>query len=241
MGDRRIHLASNTDIRSLTEREIERLEVALGKPVDRGHLVLWISSSISSATLPTQPTARERRDGLVRLARQGRRWLQQIDVCPSASQLGQSAKIDELRAAVARFCDRVDSVAEEVGRSIKPGHPRTPLALEAFLHNMIGIAKKAKVLPSTPTRYLATKRLPPAFFNFVLEALAIARDVIASSPLPDHQQRPALSNLHVHSNDALIKFVEGLRGRIGDYHESSHGLVEWDSKRSKDRRRRLKQ
>ena len=116
-------MTSNTDIRSLTEREIERLEVALGKPVDRQYLVLWVSSSISNATLPTQPTARERRDGLVRLARQGRRWLQQIDVCPGAVVLRQSAKIEELRATVALLCDRVDSVAGDLGRSIKPGHP----------------------------------------------------------------------------------------------------------------------
>lgn len=230
-------MASNTDLRSLTEREIERLELALSKPVDRKYLVFWISRSISNATLPTQPTARERRDGLVRLARQGRRWLQQIEVCPGAIQLGRGDKLDELRAMVARFCDRVDSLAEEVGRSIKSGHPRTPLALEAFLQNMIGIAKQAKLLPSTPTRYLDTKRPPPAFFNFVEEALAIAGDVIESSPLPEHQQRAAFSKLRVNGRDALIKFVEGLRGRVSDYQESSHGLVEWDSPRSKDRRR----
>jgi hypothetical protein len=141
---------------------------------------------------------------------------------------------------VAQLCDRVDSVAEEVGRSIKPGHPRTPPPLEAFLQNMIGIAKRAKVLPSTPTRYLGSKRPPPAFFNFVAEALAIARNVIESSLLPGHQQQAALSNLRIHSKDALIKFVEGMRGRIGDYDESSHGLVEWNTKRSKDRRRRSK-
>jgi len=46
-------------IRALTETEIESLEQALGKPVDRKYLDYWISQSIADAvTLARQPTAR---------------------------------------------------------------------------------------------------------------------------------------------------------------------------------------
>jgi hypothetical protein len=69
--------------------------------------------------------------------------------------------------------------------------------LRAFLDRMIGVAKKAKVLPSTPMRAIPTKKPPPPFFQFVLEALAISRDVIRSSPLPPHQKAAALSILQI--------------------------------------------
>jgi hypothetical protein len=58
--------------------------------------------------------------------------------------------------------------------------------LEAFLDPLIGIAKRAKVLPGTPSRALlaAIHSSPgPPFFGFVTKALDIAMDVIRSSPL----------------------------------------------------------
>jgi hypothetical protein len=125
-----------------------------------------------------------------------------------------------------QFCERAELMAARFSQSIKPGQTRTPRALTAFLDNMIGIAKRAKVLPSTPQRYMETRRAPPSFFVFVEQALATAEDVIQSSSIPDRQKEPALASLQYSSRDALIKILEELRGRIGNYHESPHGLIE---------------
>src|ERR1700740_3072191 len=57
--------------------------------------------------------------------------------------------------------------------------------------------------------------------------LAVSRDVIKSSPLSDPQKRAALAILRVQSEGALIKILEDLRGRIGDYRETPRGFVEW--------------
>jgi hypothetical protein len=128
---------------------------------------------------------------------------------------------------VTEFCNQVDCIAKQVGVSIKPGHPQTPFLLVTFLQNMIGIAKTAKVIPSTPSRAPrkpTATRPPPAFFDFVM-----ALRVIKSSPLPVDQKRAALAILRVQSNEALSKVLETLRGRTGDYHDGLHGLVEWTS------------
>ena len=95
---------------------------------------------------------------------------------------------------------------------------------------MIGIAKKAKVLPSTPGRAVRSQtapRSPPAFFNFTIKALAIAKEVIKSSPLPDDRKKAALSILRIQSNEALSKLLEQLRGQISNYREGEHGIIEW--------------
>jgi hypothetical protein len=65
--------------------------------------------------------------------------------------------------------------------------------------------------------------------DFVQTALAISRDVIKSSPLSDGQKQAALSILRVQSEGALIKILEDLRGRIGDYRETPRGFVEWNA------------
>jgi hypothetical protein len=127
---------------------------------------------------------------------------------------------------VARFCDSAEAVAKHIDTGIKPGHPPTPFPLKAFLENMIGIAKTAKILPSTPSRAVAPHS-PPAFFNFTKAALAIAREVIKSSPLPEDQRSAALLILRVQSDAALIKIIEELRGHVRDYREGPYGLVEW--------------
>jgi hypothetical protein len=63
---------SNPDIRPLTDFEIEALENALGKPVDRKYLVLWVSRAISDIVrLSLQPTRSEYRTLLWRIARGG--------------------------------------------------------------------------------------------------------------------------------------------------------------------------
>jgi hypothetical protein len=228
----------NKDIRSLTEHEIEGLEHALGKPVDRVYLVAWVSRSISDVVkLSAQPSPRECRDGLERLARQGRKWLDQIDDCPGNALLEES-NVSALKASVVQFCERAELVARRFGQLIKPGQSRTPPALNAFLDNMIGIAKCAKVPPSTPQRFMETSRPPPSFFVFVEQALAIAENVIQSSPIPDRQKQPALASLRCSSRDALIKIVEGSRGLIRNYRETPHRLIELKDKQTRTRRRR---
>jgi hypothetical protein len=110
--------------------------------------------------------------------------------------------------------------------------------LEAFLNPLIGIAKRANVLPSTPSRALlgASDSAPGSpFFSFVTEALDIAMDVIRSSPLPQDQIDAALAALSNVTDQSLVKTLEGLRGRIGDYREGAAGLVEWHSAEEADR------
>ena len=52
--------------------------------------------------------------------------------------------------------------------------------------------------------------------------------VIRSSPLPHDQMDAALAMLARVTDQSLVKALEGLRGRIGNYREGTIGLVEWD-------------
>jgi hypothetical protein len=193
-------------IRALTEAEIELLERSLGRPVDRNSLVHWVSQSIRDVVqLRDLPTAGECRDALLVVVREGREWVHDINHCPCVSLIGQKADLDELTKEEARVCDRAELVAKELRAAIKPGRHRAPFGLESFLDRMIGIAKIAKVLPSTPGRAPRSQtapRQPLTFFNFVKAALAIARDVIGSSPLP-HGKKETLSILRPQSDEAL--------------------------------------
>jgi hypothetical protein len=215
-------------VRSLQENEVKELERALGKPIDRGYLVLWVSRAIGDCVrLSTQPTPREARDELLKIAGEGREWINRIQGFSGAFLLGD---LSELTTTVTRFCDRADSAAERL--IIKAGHPRIPFPLDGFLQNMIGIAKRAEVLPSTPGRAVrktADGAVRSPFLEFVQTALAVSRDVIKSSPLSDGQKLAALAILRVQSEGALIKILEDLRGRIGDYRETPRGLVEWNA------------
>jgi hypothetical protein len=223
--------SSQLSIRPLTADDIEPLEEALGELVDRKYLVHWVSEAIRDVVrMPLLPTARETRNGLLHVIREGHRWTHSIDNCPGVLLFVRKDELDELKAAISRFSGQLEHAARLFAQKVQPGHPRTPFALEAFLDRMIGIAKKARVLPRVPARALRSQtapRLPPAFFNFVTEALTIARDVIRSSSLPDDRKEAALAVLRVQSNQALSKLLVRLRGRIGKYRESKHGLVEW--------------
>jgi hypothetical protein len=146
---------------------------------------------------------------------------------PTPFPLGNAWNSTRLLAAAEPFLEGLDFMAAQAAASTKAGHPRTHFGLLAFLNRMIGIAKRARVRPSTPMRAIPTKRAPPPFFQFVLEALAVARDIIASSPLPDSHKAVALSTLRINSKEALIKILEELRGRTGDYRDTPRGLVEW--------------
>ena len=84
-------------IRPLTEAEIELLERSLGRPVDRNSLVHWVSQSIRDVVRLTDlPTARQCRDALLVVVRDGREWIHDINHCPCVSLIGQKADLDEL-------------------------------------------------------------------------------------------------------------------------------------------------
>ena len=235
------------EIRPLSETETQRLEQALGAQVDREYLVHWVSQAIADAVmLASQPTPREVRDGLLQIERSGRLWLRALEESKAGSLLAARANLSEFRAGAATFCDRVSSLARQVDAVVR-GHPRTSIALEQFVDRMIGIAKRAKVLPSAPSRaakkrarvrvagHAATRRraVPTSFFKFLTTAIRVARSVIKTSALPDDQQAAALSKMRIHSEDALNKLVVKLRSRVRHYSPTPFGLVERKSNRSR--------
>jgi hypothetical protein len=244
-------------LRSLTTEELEGLEAALETRIDRKHLKHWVSTSISNTVmLASRPSARQARDGLKKLANEGRKWLDQVDSDPIKALLEQKVlqehkgragallehgtKIKKLKCVMVEFCELADSTAAEVGRLIKRGGQRsTSPALIAFLQNMIGIAKHNGVPPSTPQRDMYSKN-PPAFFAFVEKALAIARDVIESSSIPSDQKRRAMKSLRYASRDALIRILERKRGLIRNYHDSPRGLIEDSGQRGIRRGRKMR-
>ncbi|MGB8629121.1 MAG: hypothetical protein WCD69_06990 [Xanthobacteraceae bacterium] len=224
-------------VRALTDEEIERLQDRLGETVDPQYLVHWVSLAIRDAVrVPWLPTARDYRDSLGQIAKEGHQWIDGLNVPPGISVLGLAAKesleqaADEARSAVAKLCDRADRLADTFGALVKPGRPRTSFALEAFVDRMIGIAKRAKVYPSSEGRALRSHTDPrpaPDFFQFVVEALEIAEEVIRSSRLTEDRKYAALSALAIPSRGSLSKLIERLRGKISDYREGEHGLVNW--------------
>lgn len=216
-------------IRSLRDDEIKALELALGAPVDRKYLRYWISQSIEDAVqLAYATTPGQMRDALVRIERDGRKWLKVLDKTKAAPFLSARADLAELKAATTRFCNRVTSLTREVEGSVGRGPPRKSMALELFVEHMLGIAKRAGVYPSTPSRRSERRTAQvPAFFGFLVMALRTARQVIKTSELPEDIKTAALSKLRQQSRDALIEVVVRKRGRIGDYteSESEQGLV----------------
>jgi hypothetical protein len=227
--------ANTNEIRALTEDEIAQLEQALGQPIERTYLVHWVSRAIKDFIgLMTLPPPRERRDDLKRMAEQGRKWIETVEQSRSTpllpAVLPAELDVEHLISSVRTFCDLVESLARQLDQAVGPGHPRTNLALEAFLNCLIGIAKLARVRPSTPSRAFLDARDPgpvPPFYDFVAEALEIAMQVIRSSSLPRDQMDAALAMLTM-PDPSLVKTLERLRGKVGDYREGTIGLVEWD-------------
>jgi hypothetical protein len=219
------------EIRPLTDDEIARLETALGQPIERDYLAHWLSEAIRAfLLLMTIPPLRERRDELKRIAEQGRQWIDVVEHSRTTRLLATAFEVQQLMSLARTFCDAVGSLARQMDQSVGPGHPRTNIALDAFLDRLLGIAKRAKVRPSTPSRALLGPMDPgpvPAFYNFATAALDIAMDVIRSSPLPGTEVDAALAFLSNVSDQSLVKALERLRGRVGDYRESAAGLVEW--------------
>jgi hypothetical protein len=172
--------ANTNEIRPLTDDEIARLEEALGQPIERTYLAYWVSQAIEAFILiMTLPPPRERRDDLKKMSEQGRRWIATVEQSRSTPLLPAMLDVDHLISSVRTFCDLVKSLARQLDQAVGPGHPRTNLALDAFLDRLIGIAKRARVRPSTPNRALLGSTDSPAgppFFGFVTEALDIAMD-----------------------------------------------------------------
>ena len=173
----------------------------------------------------SQPTPRAARDELSKIARECAGFNESMSF--SALSAPPICGTDGSTITVAEFCARAIAHREirtfGDSRSSPYSHP-----CRGLLHNRIGIAKKVKVLPSTPSRAPTGREAGTAFLNFVQAALAISRDVIKSSPLADEQKRAARSILRVQSRGALIKILETLRGRIGDYgYRRYGGLAGW--------------
>jgi hypothetical protein len=234
---------STNNIRPLTEKEISRLERALGKPIERDYLVYWISTGICDLVKLSTPivSPREYRDELEEIVQQGRKWVETLMQSRSTSLLPNVLEVEQLISSVARFSDAVESLTKQSDNSVGPGRPQTHLALEAFLDRLIGIAKRAKVRPSTPSRAMVRPLNPspgPPFYEFVTEALEIAEEVTKSSPLPQNQMDAALAVLRAPTDQALIKVLERLRGRASEYRDSTAGLVEWDLAEEADPNRR---
>jgi hypothetical protein len=225
--------STTNEIRPLNDDEIARLENALGQPIERPYLVKWVSRAIQAfVVIVTLPPPGERRDDLREIAEQGRKWIETVEQSRSARLLPGPVDVQHLIGSARTFCQVAESLARQLDQAVGPGHPRTTAALEAFLDRLIGIAKRAKILPSTPSRdLLDLVDAPPGppFFRFVTAALDIAMAVIRSSPLPCDQMDAALAGLSKVTDQALAKTLERLRGRVGQYRESAAGLVEWDA------------
>jgi hypothetical protein len=195
------------EIRGLSDDEIAQLERVLGKPVPRSYLSYWVREAIRDVVRLATPLIGpgEYRDELKQIAQQGRKWIDIVRQSRSTSLLPKVLEVEQLISSVATFSDAVGSLAYQADNSVGPGRPPTHLALEAFLDRLIGIAKRAKVRPSTPSRELVDPINPlpgPLFYQFVTQALEIAA--------------------------VLIKAIERVRGKIGDYREGAAGLLEGD-------------
>jgi hypothetical protein len=216
-------------IRPLTKAEVESLKQALGKPIDGELLVRRLSRIIREVVyLAVQPKPPDHRPQLRRLARQGRLWLREIAESPTQTVLRANTNFEQLKGEVTRFCDQVDAMRRQYGAGKKAGPPRRRLLLQVFIGELIGIAKLAGVRPSTPGRATLPEKPAPPFYRFVTAAVAIAEDVVLSSSLTDRQRKAAQSVFTVPGDEALVKQIEIVRGRVGDYvpSEHGHGLVE---------------
>lgn len=214
-------------LRPLTEEEIDGLQRCLGRPVDRTYLRHWVSTAIADVVrLSVLPSPRQVRADLEHMGQEGREWLQHINERSELFSPRMHSEFDDLVKAAEAFCQSVDVVATDLAKSVKAGRPQTPFALRAFLNRLKGVAKRARVLPRTPSRQYTEKESTLPFFQFISSALAVAVNVIETSSVPRAHKVAAVRVLTIHSREALIKVLEELRGRISDYQESEHGLVQ---------------
>jgi hypothetical protein len=241
LGTRGNGTTAKLAIRQLTKEEIETLEGALGQYIDRKYLVHWMSHSIGALVqFSSLPSARELRDDLHRIAREGRQWIRHVAAYPNIFPPAGRMQRDALITAGEAFCAGIDYLVAQATPSIKAGRRKTHPAFQAFLDNMIGIAKKARIRPSTPQRTRpppkkkrikghlvksAARQPPPPFFQFVQEALTISLEVINTSSLSKAQKAEAVSILPK-TEEALIKAIENKRGGARAYKAGAFGLIE---------------
>jgi hypothetical protein len=103
LGSSKTEQPSDINLRALTDEEIKQLEEALVKPVDRNYLVHWVSQATRDVVrLSTnQPSLGDCRDDVLRIIRDGRKWLEQIAASPAELFLRQGTELDQVTGAVA--------------------------------------------------------------------------------------------------------------------------------------------
>lgn len=109
------------------------------------------------------------------------------------AMLRGNVNFEQLKAEVTRFCDELDAVRRFYGAGIKVGPPRRRLLLQVFIGELLGVAKRASVYPSTPGRAILPTKPPPPFYRFMQAALMIGQEVVRSSSLTDRKRQAALS------------------------------------------------
>jgi hypothetical protein len=212
----------------LTDEDFETLERALGKTADRGWLVQRVSHIIREIVrIAIEPKPQDRRPELQRLARQGRLWLRQVTTCHADSKLLINTNFKQLEVEVNLFCDQIDAIRREYGGAVKAGPPRRRLLLQVFIGEMIGIAKLVKVLPSTPGRAILPHAPSPSFLWVRERGARNKSEGRAHVLVNGGRKKSALSVFSVRGDEALVNQIELVRGRIGDYRDTPHGLSEW--------------
>jgi hypothetical protein len=121
-------------IRELTAEEIQRLERALGQPIDHMYLVHWMSHSINALVqVASVPSARQLRDDLTRMAREGRQWIRSVaEYPPDILWPRAGAERDRLIEAAEGFCQSIDLMASQAGSLVKRGNTKTYPAFQAL-------------------------------------------------------------------------------------------------------------
>ena len=113
-------LKAEIEIRPLAEVELESLERALGKPVDRQYLAYWVSEAIRDVVkLSMLPTARQLRTDLTRIPRDGRQWLRHVSDYYELFSPRQRAELDQLLLGADVFLASVDFMAAQAAEMIK--------------------------------------------------------------------------------------------------------------------------
>ena len=111
------------DIHPLSKAELQRLESALGKPIERQVLAYWVSQATRDiARLSILPTPQQLNTDLRRMARDGRRWLREASESTAIFSPAQRAALDRLVEAADPFFDNIN-VLGRTGSSREQGWP----------------------------------------------------------------------------------------------------------------------
>ena len=142
-GDRSLQLNEKPTLRETTtafrplKEELERLERALQKSVDRQYLQHWVSVAIRDVVrLSLLPTPRELRLDLVRLAREGRQWLRHAKKLSDTFFPRQRIQLDRLLPAAETFLESLDFMAAQAAASQRK--PAAPAPILHCWHSLTG-------------------------------------------------------------------------------------------------------